>query len=78
MSKLSDWSRGVLESLLQQWPLVVKAVAMDSNHYMLAEKGRFESKLAHIMNIFYAIVDGMMMCVICVSYNRNPTLETIL
>ena len=54
------------------------SVVKDSNHNMLAEKGTFESKLAHIMNIFYAIVDGMMMCVICVSYNRNPTLEPIL
>ena len=31
---------------------------------VLGENGRFESKLAHIMNLFYAIVDCMMICII--------------
>ena len=39
---------------------------------MLAENSRFESKLAHITNILYAIVDYMMVCVI---KNHNRTLE---
>ena len=52
--------------LIARWKnrhLTTKPVTMDYL-YTLAENGRFESELAHTMNIFYAIVDCMMIWVI--------------
>ena len=67
MSKLSDWSTGVLDPCLNaRWKNGVGCYVGCQGIYLytLAGNGRFESKLAHIMNIFYAIVDYMMLCVI--------------
>ena len=53
MSKLEF--EPVLDSPSQERAFVVMSVTMLS---------RLESKLAHIMNMFHAIVDYMMLCVI--------------